>query len=154
MRRNLVVTGILLSLGAVYESLYVFNLLPISILAPMPLFTPQTLPPLAVLTLFGGIWLLLKGLRGIGDLELVHDAILIPGRSVRQILRRLPSLLPLDRVSGVRILERSTPSKLEVRYRTLAGQERRLAVPLGVVADLDGFLTGLSECGIQVGRDA
>ncbi len=149
-RRNLTAFAVLLYLGAAYESLYVVGVLPFSILAPMPLFTPETMPILAFLTACGATWLLLKGLRGFGDMRLTSQGILTPGRTVRSILRGAPGLLPLDRVSAIRVLSTSMPRKIEIRYRADSGQERRALMPLDAVPDLDGFLSGLSDRGVRV----
>ncbi len=148
-RRNFTAFGILFILGAAYESLYVVGILPLSILASSPGFTAQTMPWIVVMTLAGGAWLLLKGMRGFGDMLLSADSIITPGRTVRKVLRREPGLLPLDRVSGIRVVTDPKPTKFEIRYRADSGQERRMIVPAACTPDPNGFLRELDLRGIR-----
>lgn len=152
-RRNFALFGLLMVLGAVYESLYVVGVLPFSVLSGAFFFTPQTMPPLVLLTVLGGIWLLLKGARGFGDMMLAPDAIVTPGRTVRQVLRRVPGLLPLDRVTGVQVSAKATASRVVIRYRSNSGQERQLVVPSACIPDPTEFLSELGRRGVPVSVD-
>jgi hypothetical protein len=148
----LTAAGSLLLLGAVYESLSVVGLLPFTPIQGIPLVTPQNLPLLVAATVFGGTWLLLKGRRGIGDMMVGETGIMLPNRSVRQILRSKPNNLPFDQIESVRVFLKSSQIHVELRYRRMTGQSGRFIVPSGFVVGIDAFMSDLGERGVRVVR--
>ncbi len=77
-------------------------------------------------------------------------SIVLPVRSVLQIIRGIPNVLPLDRILSAHVAIEPSPGKFEVRYRLAGGQERRASVSLGFVADLEAFQAQLGIRGVHL----
>ncbi len=130
------------------ESLFGVGVLPPSILSGLPLLFPGGLALLAILTVLAGLWLVVKGSRGIGDMVITAQSIVLPTRSIAQIVRGVPNIIPLVRIVSARTVDRPIPGKLEVRYRLAGGRERRISVSMGFVVDPEAFQAELGIRGI------
>ncbi len=87
------------------------------------LFPPLVLFPLGLVS---GAYFLAISLRGFDDVTITQAGLVVPRRSLSDLLRNRPSVIPLDQIIEFSRRDRRGHSVLEVRFKLPNGRTRRL----------------------------
>lgn len=147
MQRMFLGLGILFLLGGPFEIIAFFQIVPgfgadVRDQVPGPLWLKQIV---SVMTPPMGAFMLLWRLRGISDLELSDDDLLLPISSPLGILRGRRRTIPLRDIEEVRITKGRRDELMEVDVRKADGGTRSRFFEMRWVADPEPFKKALRE---------